>query len=123
MRHSIKSLEPMAHVRDMSASIAFYEILGFTVDGTFAADGGDVPTWASLRAGNAAMMLAAADRPILAEQQAVLFYVYCEDVAAMHNQLSEAGLAVGPISNPFYNPRGEFRVSDPDGYVVMVTHL
>jgi hypothetical protein len=22
----------------------------------------------------------------------------------------------------FYNPRGEFRVSDPDGYVVMIAH-
>jgi hypothetical protein len=29
----------------------------------------------------------------------------------------------GPIVHPFYNPNGEFRLSDPDGYVVMVTHL
>ena len=33
-----------------------------------------------------------------------------------------AGIAAGPITRPFYDPGGEFGVSDPDGYVLMVAH-
>ena len=60
---------------------------------------------------------------MLAAQQAVLFHDYCDDVAGMHRKLSEAGLDPGPITSPFYKPHGEFRLVDPDGQVVMVTHL
>jgi hypothetical protein len=28
----------------------------------------------------------------------------------------------GPIQSPFWAPRGEFRVIDPDGYVLMISH-
>ena len=52
-----------------------------------------------------------------------MFYAYCADVGGMHEQLAASGVAVGPITRPFYNPDGEFRIEDPDGYVVMVTHL
>jgi hypothetical protein len=68
-------------------------------------------------------MLTRADQPVAAAEQAVLFYVYCEDVEAMHAWLDEAGLAPGPIARPFYNPDGEFRLTDPDGYAVMITHV
>jgi len=36
--------------------------------------------------------------------------------------LVECGVNAGPIQYPFYAPGGEFRVTDPDGYVLMVTH-
>ena len=52
----------------------------------------------------------------------VLFYLYCDNVAATRSAFESAGVAVGRIEYPFYAPRGEFRVSDPDGYVLMVTH-
>jgi hypothetical protein len=48
--------------------------------------------------------------------------VYCDDVPAFRSALLAAGVEAGPISQPFYNPRGEFRVTDPDGYVLMITH-
>jgi catechol 2,3-dioxygenase-like lactoylglutathione lyase family enzyme len=75
----LNSLVPMAHVRSVTRSIAFYEKLGFAV-------------------GN------------------------CADVAAFRSMLEEAGVNTGPIQHPFYAPRGEFRVTDPDGYVLMITH-
>lgn len=56
------------------------------------------------------------------EEQAVLFYVYFDDVAATRSPLEKAGVAVGPIEHPSYSPGGEFRVRDPDGYVLMITH-
>jgi hypothetical protein len=29
---------------------------------------------------------------------------------------------VGEMKVPFYCPKGEFRLEDPDGYVLMLTH-
>jgi len=80
------------------------------------------PAWAWLEADRAHLMLARADEPVVADQQAVLFYLYCDDVVAMRATLKQSGVDVGPIAYPFYAPRGEFRVHDPDGYVLMVTH-
>ena len=123
-RPEVKSLVPMAFVADVEAAAAFYAKLGFEEIGRFVPPGEDAPAWLSLRSsGSAQLMLSRATEPVVPEQQAVLFYVYCADVAAMHATLSADGLAPGPIAKPFYNPEGEFRLVDPDGYVVYVAHL
>jgi len=111
----------MASVADVERSIAFYQHLGFEVGNTFASDDATKPTWAWLQSGDAQLMLAAASEPILAKHT-VLFYVYTDDVAAARASLVEAGLSPGEITTPFYAPRGEFEIVDPDGYVIMVTH-
>jgi hypothetical protein len=117
-----KSLVPLAHVNRLSASIEFYARLGFSIGNTFVPPDATEPTWASLVSGEASLMLAQAEEPVIASQQAVIFYVYVDDVAAAHTELARAGVAAGAIGYPFYSPRGEFRVEDPDGYVLMVTH-
>jgi predicted enzyme related to lactoylglutathione lyase len=117
-----RQLVPMVFVADVERSIAFYRHLGFETGNTFAADGATSPTWAWLHSGDAQLMLAATSDAVIAEQQSILFYFYTDDVAAAQSSLSEAGLNPGAITTPFYAPRGEFRLVDPDGYVVMVTH-
>ena len=117
-----RQLVPMAFVADVERSIAFYNHLGFEVEDTFAADGATKPTWAWLQSGDASLMLATASHPVVAEQQRVLFYVYTDDVASARDSLIAAGLNPGTIATPFYAPRGEFKLVDPDGYTVMVTH-
>lgn len=113
----------MAFVADVERSIAFYHHLGFEVGNTFAAGDATKPTWAWLSSDGAQLMVAAAaNEPIVAGQQRVLFYIYTDDTAVAHASLTEAGLNPGEISTPFYAPRGEFQLVDPDGYVVMVTH-
>jgi hypothetical protein len=67
-------------------------------------------------------MLAPASEPVIAEQQAVLFYLYCDDVPATRSRLQEDGVPVGMIEYPSCAPRGEFRVHAPDGYVLMIMH-
>ena len=119
----VRSLVPMAYVAEIGASLAFYGRLGFEVRGRFTPPGEEAPSWVSLCSAGAELMLARAGHPVIAEQQAVLFYLYCEDVGAMHESLCAAGIEAGPIAKPFYNPEGEFRLVDPDGYVVMVAHL
>lgn len=112
----------MAFVADVERSIAFYRHLGFEVGNTFAAEGATKPAWAWLYSDGAQLMVAAADEPVVPDQQRVLFYIYTDDVAAAHASLGKAGLNPGSITTPFYAPRGEFRLVDSDGYVVMVTH-
>lgn len=122
MSVSPRSLVAMAHVADVARSIAFYQRLGFTVAKTHAPDGGNSPIWAWLESGAAQLMLAQADGPVDAHQQAVLFYLYFDDIAAVHARLHADGLPVGPLRHPFYCPRGEFRLHDPDGYVLLLAH-
>lgn len=118
----LSSLVPMAYVRSVRRSIEFYRKLGFEEGNTHTPEGGVEPVWAWLRSGGAHLMLAQATEPVDPAQQAVLFYVYCPDVEAFRSGLIAAGADSGPIQHPFYAPRGEFRVTDPDGYVLMVTH-
>lgn len=112
----------MAHVRNVPESITFYRTLGFEIRNTFVPAGESDPAWAYLESDRAHLMVARADGPFDAGQQAVLFYLYCDDVPATRDAIERAGVAVGEIAYPFYAARGEFRVSDPDGYVLMVTH-
>ena len=118
----LSSLVPMAHVRSVKRSTEFYKKLGFVEGDTHTPEGGVEPVWVWLHSGGAQLMLAQASEPIDPKQQAVLFYVYCQDVAAFRSRLLESGVEAGQIQHPFYAPRGEFRVTDPDGYVLMVTH-
>ncbi len=119
---TLTSLVPLAHVQSVKRSIEFYKKLGFAEGNTHTPEGGDEPVWAWLRSGGAHLMVGQAGEPVDASQQAVLFYVYSEDVVGFRSRLLESGVEAGPISYPFYAPRGEFRVTDPDGYVLMVTH-
>ena len=119
---SVVSLIPMAFVKSVTRSVEFYGKLGFVVGHSHTPDGRAEPVWVSLQSGNAHLMLSEATAPIDPREQAVLFYVYCKDVAAFRNKLLESGVDAGPISHPFYAPGGEFRVTDPDGYTLMVTH-
>lgn len=89
---SLNSLVPMMFVASVPRSIEFYAKVGFEVDNTFVPPGQTEPSWAWLRSGGAHLMVAASE-PVPAE-----------------------------IEYPFYAPRGEFRVKDPDRYALMVTH-
>ena len=113
---------PLAHVADVARSIAFYGRLGLTVRNTFVPPGQTDPSWAWLESGGARLMVGRSDRPLTPESEGVLFYIYVDDVVAARAALETDGIAIGPIEYPFYAPGGEFRVHDPDDYVLMVTH-
>jgi predicted enzyme related to lactoylglutathione lyase len=117
-----KNLVALAYVADVGASIAFYELLGFETGNTHRnAESGEID-WAALERGNAALMLGKSDGPVAAEKQSVLFYLYYDDITATYEDLLRLGLPCGEMSYPFYCPKGEFRLVDPDGYVLMLTH-
>jgi len=116
------SLVPMAHVRDVARSIAFYRRLGFEVANTVTPPGATAPIWAMIGTDRARLMLNLADGEVDPDQQAILFYLYFEDIDAVHADLAGAGFAVGAMRYPPHRPRGEFSLLDPDGYCLVLTH-
>lgn len=99
-RTQLHSVVPLVHVHSVPRSIEFYAKLGFAVSNTHTPEGGAEPVWAWLQAGGAHLMI----------------------VEAFRTELLANGVQAGVVEYPFWAPRGEFRVDDPDGYVLMVTH-
>ena len=117
-----RSLVPFAHVQSVPRSIVFYQQLGFSAVDTFVPAGETEPSWAWLECDKAHLMIGKASEPVVPAQQAVFFYLFVDEVAAVREELLAAGVAAGEIAYPFYAPRGEFRITDPDGYTLMITH-
>ncbi len=111
----------MAHVADLERSLEFYKKLGFVVAKTVVND--DVVHWACLELdGVPQLMLARSGRSMNPGAQDVLFYLYAHNVAEYREVLKAQGIAVSEMKYPFYSPRGEFRVSDPDGWDLFIAH-
>jgi catechol 2,3-dioxygenase-like lactoylglutathione lyase family enzyme len=115
----VEGLVPFVHVRDVMRSTAFYELFGFEVHNTYDVDGRRV--WCWLERNHGRLMLAEADAPVVASEQAVLFYVYAHELEQLHSRLAQEGLEPGPIESGAPGPDRQFRVLDPDGYCLMVT--
>ncbi len=129
----------MAHVADVERSLAFYALLGYSCGETHE-DALGRTVWASAACEKAAIMFAQANGPVDAGVQAVLFYMYSTDVAALRRHLLSAGVMDGgafgadaqksrshaalfDLVHPFYMPAGQLRIHDPDGYVILVGQL
>lgn len=133
----------MAHVADVDASVEFYAKLGFKCESRFSDQYGQT-YYAAICADAAELMLVRANGPVLASQQAVLFYMYSADVNRLRLHLLQNGLMDGGdftakmaegqaepvatntaflLTHPFYMPEGELRLHDLDGYVVLIGQL
>jgi predicted enzyme related to lactoylglutathione lyase len=118
--NALRGLVPIAHVADVSRSIEFYKLLGFEVKNTVESEGR--LQWAWLKNGQADLMIARSARAMNPDAQDVLFYLYAPDAAAYRSELLGRGVKVGEVKYPFYSPRGEFRIDDPDGYTLFVSY-
>jgi predicted enzyme related to lactoylglutathione lyase len=108
----------MAHVEDVQRSIEFYRQIGFEV-GNMLEVGGRLQ-WAWVKSGSAHLMLTRSARPMNPDAQGVLFYLYAPDVVEYRNELAARGVKVSELSYPEYAVAGEFGVSDPNGYCLLV---
>ena len=118
-----RSLVAFAHVADVERSIGFYSGLGFKVANNVVPEGQSTPVWAWLESEKANLMVGLASGPVDASQQAILFYLYYDDIRQTRSALLELGYTCGGIKYPFYMPGGEFRLEDPDGYVLMLAQI
>ena len=119
---TINHLVPFAHVADVQRSIDFYGKLGFEVTHSMSRDSGE-PFWAFLKSNDAELMVARASAPIVPGEQAILFYLYTDDVVALREELAAADVPVGEITHPDHMPAGELRLEDPDGYTLLIGQL
>jgi catechol 2,3-dioxygenase-like lactoylglutathione lyase family enzyme len=117
----VSRLVPFVRVVDVELSVAFYRHLGFTVEEV--AKYRDRLSWASLRSEGAELMLEGTHGPSDPDHQRVLFYLYSHDLAALRDQLLAAGIDAGEIEDGSPGPREEMRVTDPDGYVLMIAQI
>jgi catechol 2,3-dioxygenase-like lactoylglutathione lyase family enzyme len=117
----VSGLVPFVQVADVERSVAFYRQLGFTPVDTLRTGG--VLQWASVDSERASLMLARAHAPIDHRGQAVLFYLYTDDLAGLRDHLVAGGLAPGEIFEGTPGPKQEMRVADPDGYVLMIAQI
>ena len=117
-QHRADRLVPFVHVEDVARSIAFYQQLGFVPASVYRYR--ERPVWAALRSGAAELMVTVDGDPVDPAGQGVLFYLYAPDLAALRDQLLAHGVDAGEIVDGSPGPRQELKVTDPDGYVLMV---
>ena len=117
----VNGLVPFVHVEDVERSIAFYHHLGFIVESVYKYRGR--PVWASLQSEGAELMVSTDGDSIDPAGQGVLFYLYSTDLAALREQLLADGIDVGQIEDGTPGPREEMRLTDPDGYVLMIAQV
>jgi ribosomal protein S18 acetylase RimI-like enzyme len=117
----VNDLVPFVHVADIDRSLAFYGALGFAVCDAFPPAG--PPDWVSLESRQARLMLARASEPVDPGAQAVLFYLYAPHLDGLRDHLIELGHEPGPIVDGTPGPEREMRVTDPDGYSLMVAQV
>lgn len=123
MAAQTKSIVAFVHVASVERSIEFYADLGFSVKNTVVPQGQSKPVWAWLESEKASLMIGLADGPVDASQQAILFYLYFDNIKQTRDALVEHGHFPGEIRYPFYMPSGECRLEDPDGYVLMLAQI
>ena len=119
MTAKVTGLIPMAHVAGIERAVGFYQKLGMEIRGSLRNPSGTLQ-WVHLNCGQADLMLTRASEAVIPSQQAVLFYLYSPDLIALRGHLLASGVKVSPITYPEYMPKGEIRVEDPDGYVLLI---
>jgi hypothetical protein len=119
MTPKVTGLIPMAHSADVQRSVDFYQQLGMEIRGSLRNPAGKLQ-WVHLASEQADLMITRASEPVIASQQAVLFYLYSPDLIALREHLLTSGVKVSPITYPEYMPKGEIRVEDPDGYCLLI---
>lgn len=119
VKPSVAVLTPLANVADVERSVDFYKLLGMEVRGSLKNPSGQLQ-WVHLACGQAELMLSRASKPVVAAQQAVLFYLYSPDLIVLRNHLLKRGIKASSITYPEYMPKGEIRVDDPDGYCLLI---
>jgi predicted enzyme related to lactoylglutathione lyase len=116
-----KALVALLHVAEVDRSIGFYQKLGFELGGESLKNDQGVTTFVWMHHGDAIqIMLSRAGHPLNPGGREVMFYLYVTDMPAYREQLQSRGIATGELTYPFWSPKGEFRIEDPDGWVLMV---
>jgi catechol 2,3-dioxygenase-like lactoylglutathione lyase family enzyme len=110
-------MDAVAYVKDIEASRAFYELLGFD---EVQSGRGPASAWSALRNGRDTVLLTSTQPPLPVPQFPLLFYFFFEDLDALLSMLDGAGLKPVHLGHPPHAPGGEAKVTDPDGNTILL---
>jgi catechol 2,3-dioxygenase-like lactoylglutathione lyase family enzyme len=105
------------YVKDIDASRAFYELLGFHEHSSGRAA---TSAWCSLHNGDTQLLLALTQPRLDIPALPLLFYFFFEDVQAVVSSLQKAGVPADHLGFPAHAAGGELRLADPDGNTVLI---
>jgi anti-anti-sigma factor len=117
MKPVLRRMDAATYVKDIEASRAFYELLGF-YEVRFGR--GPVSAWAALRNGRDTVLLTSTRPPLPIPQLPLLFYFFFEDLDTLLSTLDDAGLKPVRLGHPPRAPGGEAKVTDPDGNTILL---
>lgn len=125
---TVSGIVAMIRVTDISKSAEFYVDLGFRIGNAVPREGPpygwvwlyqpEAPDWKT----GANLMLTCGESAASTEvkSKVVVFYLYARDLKGLRQKLLSKGIPASEIHYPDYLPEGEFRVYDPDGYMLMI---
>jgi hypothetical protein len=99
MTAKVTGLVPMAHAADVQRAVDFYQKLGMEVRDSLRDRAGNLQ-WVHLSSERADLMLTRAGEPVVPSQQAVLFYLYAQDLIALREHLLASEVKVSSITYP-----------------------
>jgi len=107
----------VTYVRDIDASRAFYELLGFHEHSSGRAD---TSAWLALHRDGHHVLLASTRPPLEIPRLPLLFYFFFDDLDAVAGVLGAARVEVTRMGHPPHALGGEAKVLDPDGNTVLL---
>jgi catechol 2,3-dioxygenase-like lactoylglutathione lyase family enzyme len=105
------------YVKDMDASRAFYELLGFAEHSSGRAA---TSAWSSMHNGANQVLLTSTRPQLDIPALPLLFYFFFTDVEEIVSNLEAAGVAADHMGFPVHAAGGEVRLTDPDGNTVLI---
>jgi predicted enzyme related to lactoylglutathione lyase len=117
MRPVLRRMDAATYVKDIEASRAFYELLGFW---EVRSGRGPASAWSAMRNGRDTVLLTWTRPPLPVPQFPLLFYFFFEDLDALLDTLEDAGLNPVRLGHPPHAPGGEVKVTDPDGNTILL---
>jgi predicted enzyme related to lactoylglutathione lyase len=112
----VRACTPVLYVTDLAASVEFYRLLGYTE----LTSGQDSEwTFSYLKTVTTGLLLAAGPT-VPRPAGPVTLYFQVGDADAVSRELDAAGVPVEHLGYPDHAPGGELKVTDPDGYALLL---
>jgi catechol 2,3-dioxygenase-like lactoylglutathione lyase family enzyme len=117
MTPALQSMVAATYVRDIDASRAFYELLGFH---EHSAGKAATSAWSALHRDKHMVLLASTRPPLDIPRLPLLFYFFFDDLDTVVGTLRTAGVETRHMGHPPHALGGEVKVLDPDGNTVLL---
>ncbi len=119
----METLAPNIFTRDMKATVAFYELLGFKITMSVPEEGDDL-VWAMMVNGSVTLMFQtyeslADDLPEISRTDggSLLLYINLKDIHVFFEKINDKVTVLKGLEKTFYGAT-EFSIKDNNGYVL-----